>query len=209
MKTLLLVGATGLVGQSVLQQALTNSQVAKVVALTRRSLPEHAKLENPLVDFDCLPADAPWWKADAVICTLGTTLAQAGSRDAFRTVDRDYPLAVATLAQAHGTSVFALNSAMGADPHSRLFYNRTKGEVEQALAELGFSSLTLVRPGLIGGARAKLRLAEFVSVHLLSALGPILPRRYRVVPAARIAGALLEAAIGARRGRQIIESEAL
>jgi uncharacterized protein YbjT (DUF2867 family) len=209
MKTLLLVGATGLVGQSVLQQALDDPRVGKVVALTRRPLQAHPKLENPVVEFDRLAPDAPWWKADAVICTLGTTIAQAGSQAAFRTVDRDYPLAVATLAQAHGTLAFALNSAMGADPGSRVFYNRTKGELEQALAELGFPSLTLVRPGLIGGKRAKIRPAEFIGVHLLGALGPILPRRYRVVPAERIAASLLDAALCARPGRRAIESEQL
>ena len=77
MTDLLLVGATGLVGQSVLRQALADSRVSKVVAVTRQALPPHARLENPLVDFDALPADAPWWNVHAGICTLGTTMRQA------------------------------------------------------------------------------------------------------------------------------------
>ena len=92
MKTILLVGATGLVGQSVLASALADPRVTRLVAPTRRPLAAYPKLTNPLVDFDALPADAPWWSADAVICTLGTTIKKAGSPAAFRRVDYDYPL---------------------------------------------------------------------------------------------------------------------
>src|ERR1700735_3386503 len=144
MKDLLLVGATGLVGQSVLRHALADSRVAKVIAVTRKPLPPQPKLENPLVDFDALPADAPWWKVDAGICTLGTTMRQAGSPLAFRKVDVDYPLAVAKLLHRHGAKSFAFNSSIGANPKARAFYNRVKGEVEQRLIAGGFSSLPLV-----------------------------------------------------------------
>jgi hypothetical protein len=137
MTTLLLAGATGLVGQAVLRRALDDARVTRVVAPTRRALPAAPKLDNPLVDFDRLPADAPWWAVDAVICTLGTTIRDAGSPQAFRVVDHDYPLAVARLARQHGASTFALTSAMGADPASRIFYNRTKGELERDLAACG------------------------------------------------------------------------
>src|SRR3546814_6672143 len=89
-----------LVGQLVLARLLESPGVARVVAPTRRPLAlRQPVLENPVVDFDALPADAPWWAVDAAICTLGTTLAVAGSRDAFRRVDHDYPLAVARLAR--------------------------------------------------------------------------------------------------------------
>ncbi len=116
MAVLLLVGATGLVGQSVLQQALADSRVGKVVAITRKPLPPQAGLENPLVDFDALPGDAPWWNVDGGICTLGTTMRQAGSHQAFRKVDVDYPLAVAKLLHQHGAQSFAFNSSIGANP---------------------------------------------------------------------------------------------
>ena len=84
MTTLMLVGATGLVGGAVLAQAQSDARVSRIVALTRRQLPPHPKLENPLVDFEHLPADAAWWAVDAVICTLGTTIRKAGSQEAFR-----------------------------------------------------------------------------------------------------------------------------
>ena len=209
MKTILLVGATGLVGQSVLQQALNDSRVAKVVAPTRRPLPPHSRLENPVVDFDALPADAPQWAVDGIICTLGTTIKKAGSQPAFRKVDHDYPLAVATLARRHGAVAFALTSSVGADPRSRNFYLRTKGETERALAGCGFPSLTLVRPSFIGGVRAERRPLEALGLAVFGGIAWLVPRRYRIVPAERIARALLEAALANEPGIRIVESEAI
>jgi uncharacterized protein YbjT (DUF2867 family) len=206
---LLLVGSSGLVGGHVLEMALADPRVAAVVAPTRRALPAHPKLFAPVVDFDTLPQDAAWWQADAVICTLGTTMRSAGSQDAFRRVDHDYPLAVARLARQHGTPCHVLNSAIGADADSRFFYNRVKGELERDLAALGFASLTHVRPGLIGGARQEKRTAERAMGAVLALLGPVLPRRWRVNPAPRIAHALLDAALQARPGVHIIGAEQL
>jgi uncharacterized protein YbjT (DUF2867 family) len=209
MTTLMLVGATGLVGGAVLRQAQGDARVTRIVAPTRRQLPPHPKLENPLVDFEHLPANAPWWAVDSVICTLGTTIRKAGSQEAFRRVDHDYPLAVAQLARKHGARAFALNSATGADPRSRFFYNHVKGEVEEAIRQVGFPSLTIVRPALIGGDRDEFRPAEFVAMRLLRLADPLLPRRYRIVPHERIATALLEAAITAPSGENLIESGAI
>lgn len=209
MTTLLLAGATGLVGQAVLKQCLCDPRIMQVVAPTRRTLPAHPRLLNPIVDFSALPEDAAWWKADAVICTLGTTIRQAGSKEAFRQVDHHYPLALATLAQRHGTPTFALTSAMGADPESRIFYSRTKGELERDLSAMEFSSLTLVRPGLLGGERTTARPMESFAMTVLSAVEPVLPQRYRVVPAEQVATVLLRSALLALPGIQIIESAAI
>lgn len=208
MKTLLLAGATGLVGGEVLRLALADPAVKRVVAPTRRPLAAHPKLENPSVDFAALPA-ATWWAVDAVVCTLGTTRRQAGSDAAFRRVDHDYPLAVAAQARAAGAAAFAFNSSLGADPHARTFYLRVKGETEAALGRLGFPSLTVVRPGLLGGRRAEFRPGERVAQILLGLLHPLLPRRYRIVPAAAVARALLAAALAAPPGRHFVEAEAI
>lgn len=206
---LLLIGSTGLVGRHVLDQALADPRVTEVVSITRRPLPAHPKLQSPVADFDRLPQDADWWRADAVICTLGTTLRVAGSEAAFRKVDHDYPLAVARLARQHGTSAYVLNSAIGADASSRFFYNRVKGELERDLAGLGFASLTLVQPGLIGGRRTEFRLGERAALCALTVLGPLLPRRWRINPAPTIAQAMLEAAINAPPGMHVITSDQL
>ena len=209
MKKLMLVGATGLVGGHVLQQALADPAVAQVVAPTRKSLVPHAKLLTPLVDFERLPEDADWWRVDAVVCTLGTTIRVAGSQAAFYKVDHDHPLEVAYLARRHGAKAFALNSALGADVASRVFYSRTKGEIERDLQAVGYPSLTLVRPGLIGGQRQEARPAEQWAVRVSKLLQPLLPRRYRVVPADRIAHHLLQAALAATPGVHVLPSEAL
>jgi len=206
---LLLVGATGLVGSHVLRQALDDARISAVVAPVRRPLASHAKLDAPVVDFDNLPVDALWWQADAVVCALGTTMKQAGSRDAFRRVDHDYPLAVAKLARQQGTPAYVLNSAVGANAGSRFFYNQVKGELEHHLAGCGFASLTFVRPGLISGPRPEFRAGERTAEVILKALGPLLPRRVRVNPADNIARALLEAAIEAKPGVSIISSAVL
>jgi uncharacterized protein YbjT (DUF2867 family) len=209
MNTVMLIGASGLVGQLVLQKALAHPGVLQVVALTRRPLPAHPRLLNPVVDFDALPPDAPWWRVDAVVCALGTTMRAAGSKAAFYRVDHDVPLRVARLARQHGAQAYALNSALGADPSSRVFYSRTKGELERDLQGLGYPSLTLVRPGLIGGERRESRPAEQLALRVSTWVRPLLPPRYRVVPAERIAHHLLAAALTPQPGVNTIESEAI
>lgn len=198
------MGATGLVGGHVLEQALADPGVAGVVVLARRAPPPHPKLRVELVDFDHLPEDAPWWRADAVICTLGTTMRAAGSREAFRRVDHDYPLAVARLARKHGTPAYVLNSAVGADASSRIFYNRVKGELERDLAALGFASLTYARPGLIAGERRESRPGEQAALRFLTVAGRLLPRGWRPNPAHRIARVLIESALHPAPGIQVI-----
>lgn len=204
------VGATGLVGQQVLQRLLAHPRVTRVVAPTRRAPAlTHPRLLNPQVDFDALPEGADWWSVDAVICTLGTTIRQAGSRDAFRRVDHDYPLHVARLARAHGARSCALNSAAGANAGSSIFYNRVKGELETALAALGYPSLVLVRPGLIDGQREEYRPGEAFALAVSRALRPLLPPKWRPSRAERIADALVEAALHAPPGRSVIGPERL
>jgi uncharacterized protein YbjT (DUF2867 family) len=214
MTEVLIVGSTGLVGRAALRRALVDPRIVRVVAPTRRPLPQPmpAKLENPVVDFEELPMDAAWWEVDAVICTLGTTLKQAGSRGAFRRVDFDYVLAAAEAAQRHGAIAFALNSSLGADAASGNFYLRTKGEVEDALRRLGFISLTIVRPSLISGERGQhggSRPMERLSLRLSKLFGPLVPARYRPVSAEAIAAALVEAAVAVQPGMRVIESAAL
>jgi len=205
---LMLVGASGLVGRELLRQALAHPGVDRVIAPTRRPLAPASALDNPLIDFERLPADALWWCVDAVICTLGSTMAQAGSKAAFRRVDHDYPLAVARLARSAGASAFVLNSALGAAADSRVFYNRVKGEVENAITALGYPSLTLVRPSLLdGGPRRDSRPGERIALVVARVLRPLIPARYRAVGTDAVARTLLAAALAQAPGVRIIESE--
>jgi uncharacterized protein YbjT (DUF2867 family) len=204
------VGATGLVGRLVLARLLEAPQVERVVAPTRRALGvEHPRLFNPVLDFEALPEDAGWWAVDAVVCTLGTTIADAGSRAAFRRVDHDYPLAVARLARRHSAGTYALNSAMGANPRSSIFYNRVKGELEEALGALDYPSLALVRPGLIDGERERPRAGEGRALAVSRALRPLLPKKWRPSRAERIADALVDAVLHPSPGRNVVEADRL
>lgn len=214
MDRLLLLGATGLVGRQVLSAALADQAIGGIVAPTRRPLPPHPKLENPTIDFDALDQAAPWWKADALICTLGTTRKLAGSKEAFRHVDHDLVLAAARLARQAGTPVFALNSGLGANPRSSSFYLKVKGETERDLAALGFSALIIVRPSLLDGRfsadrRPDARPAEDALLVLDGIVRPLLPKRWRAVRTDKVARHLLLACRSPRPGVTILESEDL
>lgn len=206
---LLLVGASGAVGRAVLARALADPRVAEVVALTRRPLPAAPRLANVVVDFDNLPESAPWWAVDAVICTLGTTLRAAGSQAAFATVDRDLPLRIAMLVRANGATRFALTSSIGADAGSASFYLRTKGETEDAIGRLGFRGYTIVRPALIDTDRAERRRVEALTMTLLRGLGPMLPRRWKLVTPEQVARALVGGVLEEMPRIAVIESEDL
>ena len=209
MAKLLLAGATGLVGGEVLKRLLTDERVTHVVAPTRRHLPRHDKLLNPLVDSSNLPADADWWQVDSAICALGTTRAKAGSAAAFRAIDYDYALAVATRAREAGASRFALTSSMGANARSNLLYPRTKGELEEAIDRLSFPALMIVRPGFIGGKRNESRPSEQLMGWILKAASIALPLAARISPASTIAALLVEAALSDDKGKRVINSAAI
>ncbi|MBX3677090.1 MAG: NAD(P)H-binding protein [Rhodocyclaceae bacterium] len=205
---LLLVGATGAVGQAALSLALAEPRIAEVVALTRRPLAPQAKLRNVVADFAGLPEDADCWKVDAVICALGTTMKAAGSEARFAAVDRDLPVLVAQRTRAAGATRFALNSSLGANPSGN-FYLRTKAEAEEGIRKLGFPAYTIVRPSLIDVERSEVRPGERIGLLFARAFAPLIPRRYRAVKADAIAQALLTGALRDDAGERLVESEAL
>lgn len=210
--SLLLVGATGAVGQAVLRQALAEKRITRIVAPTRRPLEAgfvgNPRLLNPVIDFARLPEEAAWWKVDAVVCTLGTTIKVAGSQAAFAAVDRDLPIAFARLAREAGATRYALNSSLGASARGS-FYLRTKAEAEQGIIDFGFASTTIVRPSLIDAERNEARPGEQAGLFVARLLRPLLPRRYRAVSPQAIAAALLRGVVEGRPGVTIVESDAL
>lgn len=202
---MLLVGATGLVGRECLRQLLADPDVLHLVVVTRRPLPievASAKLDARVVDFDRLHGHPDLFAVDQIVCALGTTMRQAGSREAFRAVDHDLPLRIAQLGLAHGARHFLFVSALGADAGSRVFYNRVKGELEDALRALGYRSLTIVRPSVLRGKRGERRVAERLAVRLLRHA----PRRWRAVDARAVAEELVRAARVDTPGVRVIES---
>jgi len=207
--SVLLVGATGLVGRECLRLLLADPGFGRIIVVTRRPLSPDVrspKLETHVVDFDHLNEYDELFQVDAIICALGTTIRQAGSRTRFRTVDYEYPLSFARLGRRHGCTHFLVVSALGANPRSRVFYNRVKGELEDALRALSYPRLTIVRPSLLLGPRTELRLGEEVAKRVTRWLGPLVPRAFKPVEARVVATALTRAAKEPRDGTRVIES---
>jgi uncharacterized protein YbjT (DUF2867 family) len=190
--------------------ALVEPRILRVVAPTRRALPlQHQRLINPLVDFDSLDATAPWWKVDAVVSALGATRSLTPSETEYERIETGYPLMVAHLVRERGARAFAYVSSTGASSSSRWFYLRTKGQTEARLREVGFPSLTLVRPSGIVGRHFPRRRLEEITLGAYQILRPVLPRRWRAVTGPQVAKSLLKAVLDAEDGMHIIESEAL
>ena len=192
-RTALLAGATGLVGREILQGLLADDTVRTVHVLARRALPlTHPKLAAHVVDFAALP---PLPSVDEAYLALGTTIKVAGSQPAFRAVDFDANLAVAVAAQVAGAKRLGVVSAMGADASSRIFYSRVKGELEEALAGLGYEGLVIARPSMLAGDREALgqpvRGGEKIALHVSRWLRPLIPANYRSIQAKHVAAALL------------------
>lgn len=208
--SILLCGATGLVGRECLRMLLASPEFASVATLTRRALPPElasapnvvGKLEQRVADFERLHEEPELLRAEQIICALGTTLETAGSRQQFRHVDYDYPLAIAQLGLEQGAQHFLLVSALGANPRSLIFYNRVKGELEEAVLALPYRSVTIVRPSLLVGTRARPRRAE----ELVKRLAFLVPARYKPIPVSCVATALVREATADAPGQRIIES---
>lgn len=203
--SVVVVGATGLVGGECVRLLLDAPFCHRLLVVARRPLPagpRPAKLEQHLIEFERLDQHASVFAADQIVCALGTTIRQAGTREQFRCVDYDYPLAIARLGLAQGVRHFLLVSALGADPESRIFYNRVKGEIERDVMQLGYRSVSIFRPSLLLGARSRLRLGEEIAKRF----APIVPRRYKPVHARSVAAAIVRAAAEDAPGVHIIES---
>lgn len=210
MKTAVLAGATGLIGSAVLDLMLRDGSYFKVIALSRKPL--HAKdpkLLNLVVDFEKLADYASQLKADDVYCCLGTTIKQAGSKEAFRKVDLDYPVSLAATTLAQGAGQFLLVSAMGAKRDSSIFYNQVKGEVQDRIQALHFKAFHIFQPSLLVGPRATPRLGERVAAAMVKAFQFAVPKKYQPIESVRVARAMLAVAHHNKSGKFIYTSDVL
>jgi uncharacterized protein YbjT (DUF2867 family) len=210
-KSALLVGASGLVGGHCLRCLLEEPSYTKVTVLVRKPLSiVHEKLVQHVVDFDEFETLGKCLPVDDVYCCLGTTIKKAGTEDAFRKVDFDYPVKIAALAQHCGSNQFLLVSSLGADPHSRIFYNRVKGEVEQAIRKISYTAFHVFRPSLLLGERTEHRVGEQVGAVAFAALKPVMIgplRKYRAILASDVAKAMVRVAQMDLTGMNIFESQ--
>ena len=212
-RTALVAGATGLVGSHVLEFLLADAHWSHVVTVGRRTTSQrHAKLEQRVLDLGELETVRDFPHVDDVFCCLGTTIKQAGSQQAFRLVDHAFVVGLARAGLRAGATQFLLVSAIGADPESRVFYSRVKGETEAAIRKLPYQSIQIFRPSLLLGERAEFRLGEQIA--MLGA--PVLPallfgrlRRYRPIQAATVARAMVTIAHEAPRGPNVFEYDAM
>ena len=213
-RTALLAGATGLVGRMLLPMLLASKHYRSVHVLLRRTPPDinaSAKLKIHQVDFARLPEAFP--TVDDVFIALGTTIKVAGSEAAFRQVDFAFVVNTARAARAAGATRLAVVSALGADAESRVYYNRVKGEMQAAIAQLGYESVVIAQPSLLLGDRAALgqpaRSGEIWAARLLGPLGWIVPKAVRPIPAAAVASALLAAILDTKPGVRVLKSGAM
>jgi uncharacterized protein YbjT (DUF2867 family) len=206
----LVSGASGLVGTALVRRLLADETGPGVVAVVRRPLGLAGRRRTEVVaDFGRLDGvTVP--PVNTAFCALGTTIAKAGSEAAFRAVDVDAVVAFARLARRAGAKRFLLVSALGADPRSKVFYNRTKGEAEEAVRAIDFDGVALFRPSLLVGERAESRPAERAAIVVSGLLswamaGPL--ARWKPVPAEAVAAAMVAVARGTFTGARIVEND--
>jgi uncharacterized protein YbjT (DUF2867 family) len=203
-KIALVAGATGLVGGLLLGNLLDAPDYARVYALTRRPFgKEHPRLANRVVVFERMAEQLKGLAAHDAFCCLGTTIAEAGSQEAFRQVDVDAVLLFARAARAAQVSRFVVVSSVGADPRSKKFYLRTKGEMEAAVTALGFPSVDILQPSLLLGPRKQLRPLEITGRIFAPLVNPLLTgsrEAYRAIAAETVAKGMLGAARRGARG---------
>lgn len=209
-----LVGATGLVGTTLIREAVDRADV-RIVGVTRRevTLPPGARMEMLLAEPSGWPDAIAEAKARVLVCALGTTWRKSGQDEmAFRAVDLDLVLSAGRSAREAGINHMIVVSSVGADPGSRNRYLRVKGEMEQGLAKLGFKRLDILRPGLIRGRRAERRRAERLGMWLSPIADLMLHggyRKYRSISARSLAKAILILTKEKAGGRFVHEYDSL
>jgi len=208
-RTACLAGASGLVGREILRLLLDHPSYERIHSLVRcaKEPPNAGKLVEHVVDFDALP-DLP--RTDDVYIALGTTIKVAGSEAAFRHVDHDYVLNTARAARGAGARRLAIVSALGADAGSRVFYNRVKGEMQDAVAQLGYESLVIAQPSLLIGDRASLgqptRRGEVIAARLFGPVMGLVPRGIRPIEASAVASSSIDATLAGTPGLRLLSS---
>ena len=213
MKTALIIGSTGLIGSQLLNLLLDSNDYIKVISFVKRDTGiKHKKLTQHIIDFDKPQTYKEVVVGDDFFCTIGTTIKSAGSKNAFRKVDFEYPKQFAAFALQHKVNQFLLISSLGADENSSNFYLKTKGEIENFLKNCDFESVSILQPSLLLGNRTEFRLGEklgafFMKTFSFLFLGNI--KKYKPIESKTVAKALLKIAQTNTKGFKIYESDAI
>lgn len=197
-RSAIVVGATGLVGSSLIRQLCESDEYISVTAISRRPLTyDHPKLTVKISSFDEIEEKDIEFAND-FFCCLGTTMKKAKTKEAFEKVDFHYPMNFASLAKKRGIEHFIVITAMGAKPNSLFYYNRVKGKLEEQIKKIGLNQISIVRPSLIAGKRNEFRFGEKIGEWLLKILNPILIgplKKYRSIEASQVALAMMVIAL--------------
>lgn len=204
-----IIGATGLTGSLLTEKIAASDRFTSVTALARREGGiNKKKISYKITDFENLSGLKI--KADSAFSCLGTTIKTAGSSENFRKVDFTYNLEFARVCRKNGIERFILLSALGADPGSRVFYSRVKGELEEEIKSLGFRYLTIVRPSLLEGPRAEWRSGEYIARKIMKLINPLLAgrlKKFRSVNIEALTDVMLNEAYRKEPGIRIIEND--
>lgn len=210
-KKAILAGASGAIGNSLLFQLLGNKHYSEVLILVRKELRiQHPKLKQLLVDYDRLSDYAAELKADVVFCCLGTTKSKTPDQEQYRKIDYQYPLDIARITKANGSSGFHLISSIGANKNSSMFYTRTKGEVESGLQQIPFDHIHIYRPSLLDAPRKDKRFMESSMNIMMNVINPVLIgglRKYRSIKVEDIAKTMIRLSLEDKKGIFIHESD--
>lgn len=197
-KKAILLGATGLIGTDLLNKLLVNDHFSEILVISRKEVKiSHPKLKQLIVDFEHIDEYEHEIIGDEVFCCLGTTIKKTPDLDTYRKIDYQYPLDVAKIAFKNGAKSYHIVSAMGANVKSKLFYSRTKGEVERDLQKIAFESIHIYQPALLDGTRKEERTAENIMIGLFRLLNPVLIgplKKYRSIKIEKVASAMLNQA---------------
>lgn len=208
-KTAIIAGASGLIGQSLIQMLLNSKDYGQVIALVRKPLGiQHDKLKELTVNFDHLVDMEDFPEADDIFCTLGTTIKNAGSQDAFYKVDYTYPMELAKRALKSGAKRFFLVTALGSNMNSRNFYSRVKGELEDKISFLNYRTIYIFKPSLLRGDRKESRPGEKFGqaiTRIIPFIGPW--KKYRPIHVNKVADAMMKVAKQEDKGCYYYQSE--
>lgn len=211
--TALVTGATGLVGEQLMIQLLSDAGYEKVIAVVRKPLAiSHSKLEQLVIDFEDLPTALSGIKADHGFCCLGTTIKVAGSKERQYRIDHDYVTEFAKGCFASGVKRFAVVSSIGADRSSSNFYLRTKGEMEESLKKIPFDGLFVIQPSFLLGHRKEIRTGEKLGIAVMKIVKPLLIsglRKYRGIEAETVAACMIRLVKDAGTGIKTIQYDAI
>nr|WP_121272281.1 oxidoreductase [Pedobacter schmidteae] len=200
----IIAGATGLIGNNLLQKLLDHPYYTSVTAILRKEIQlQHPKLKQLVVDFDRLENHQDDIKGDVVFCALGTTKSKTPDEQQYRKIDYQYPLDIAFMAHQNGVQQYHLVSALGANVHASIFYSRLKGEVERDLKSIPFQSVHIYRPSLLVGERTEQRSAEGFMIGLMRILNPLLIgglKKYRSIHIEKVASAMLKQSLTQSKG---------